>query len=33
MAFWSKGWVCDSSVDGIAGSNPAGYIGCLSVVE
>jgi len=26
MATWSEAWVCDRSLPGIAGSNPAGCI-------
>ena len=33
VAARSKAWVCDRSLDGIAGSNPAGGHGCKSVVS
>ena len=29
----SEAWVCDHSLPGIAGSNPAWNMGCLSVVS
>jgi hypothetical protein len=32
MAARSKGWVCDRSLSGIAGSNPAGNIMSVSCV-
>jgi hypothetical protein len=33
VAARSKTWVCGRSLAGIAGSNPAGGNGCLSVVS
>ena len=33
VAARSKAWVCGRSLAGIAGSNPAGGYGCLSVVS
>ena len=33
MAARSKEWVCGPSLAGIAGSNPAGEYGCVSLVS
>jgi hypothetical protein len=33
LAAWSKAWVCDRSLAGIAGSNPTVGHGCLCVVN